>query len=124
MNDDLSLGIHTDMLHLPAAVSDEAGAGPQLDGLTDRFNRFRLADLAGRHLGMDTHVQKREKSADSSIAWLVGISRTLNCLSRVKRNRATTHAHPRALNSDPIRNLISRWVRLSARDFNWFTMWP
>ncbi|MGO9937939.1 MAG: hypothetical protein ACLPH3_09740, partial [Terracidiphilus sp.] len=56
----LSLGIHTDMLHLPAAVSDEAGAGPQLDGLTDRFNRFRLADLAGRHLGMLTF--KRERS--------------------------------------------------------------
>jgi len=68
VNDDLSLGIHTDMPHLPAAVSDEAGAGPQLDGLSNRFNSFRLADLAGRHLGMDTHDQKREKSTDSSIA--------------------------------------------------------
>jgi hypothetical protein len=92
MNDDLSLGIHTNMLHLPAAVSDEAGAGPQLDGLTDRFNRFRLADLAGRHLGMDTHDQKREKPTDSSIAWLVGITWTLTRRSRAKHNPAMMHA--------------------------------
>ncbi len=97
MNDDLSIGIHSDMPHLPAAVSDEAGAGPQLDGLTDRFNRFRLADLAGRHLGMDTHDQNGERSTDSSIASLVGANRaltrfslrqTLNRFARVWRNAA------------------------------------
>ncbi len=97
MTVDLSLGIHTDMLLLPAAVSDEAGAGPQLDGLTDRFNRFRLADLAGRHLGMDTHDQNGERSTDSSIASLVGANRaltrfslrqTLNRFARVWRNAA------------------------------------
>ena len=89
MNDDLSIGIHSDMPHFPAAVSDEAGAGPQLDELTDRFNRFRLADLADRHLGMDTHAQKRERSTDSSIASLVGTTRTLTCLPApsVKRIR-------------------------------------
>jgi hypothetical protein len=77
MNDDLSIGIHSDMPHLPAAISDQAGAGPQPDGLTDRFNRFWLADLAGRHLGMDTHDQNRERSTDSSIASLVGATRAL-----------------------------------------------
>ncbi|MGO9938421.1 MAG: hypothetical protein ACLPH3_12190 [Terracidiphilus sp.] len=92
VNDDLSLGIYTDMPHLPAVVSDEAGAGPQLDGLSNRFNLFRLADLAGSHLGMDTHDQKREKSTDSSIAWLVGITRTLTCLSRAKRRPTMMHA--------------------------------
>jgi hypothetical protein len=92
VNDDLSLGIHTDMPHLPAAVSDEAGAGPQLDGLSSRFNRFRLADLAGRHLGMDTHDQKSERSTDSSIAWLVGITRTFTCRSRASRIPAIRHA--------------------------------
>jgi len=93
MNDDLSIGIHSDMLRLPAAVSDEAGAGPQLDRLTDRFSRFRLADLAGRHLGMDTRDQKRERSIDSSIASLVGTTRTLTCRSRAKRKPAMMHAH-------------------------------
>ena len=92
MNDDLSLGIHTDMPHLPAADSDEAGAGPQLDGLSSRFNRFRLADLAGRYLGMDTHDQKSERSTDSSIAWLVGTTRTLTCRSRASRIPAIRHA--------------------------------